>query len=167
MSVRHLFLGLAVLAVTAVPGAAFAQGPSDDLLAERAGEARQQAVIPRGKMDAAARKSALAFVRTELFFGTAKPDGEVTPEEFQIFLDDVVTPLFPDGLTVVKADGQFKGADGITIKEDSFVLILLYPLENRRAGSANIESIRTEYRKQHQQESVLRVDDPFIVWVRF
>jgi hypothetical protein len=41
----------------------------------------------------------------------------VTEEEFRAFLDEFVTPLFPDGLTVVKADGQFRGADGVTIEE--------------------------------------------------
>jgi hypothetical protein len=31
------------------------------------------------------RHNALAFVRTELFFGTAKPDGAVTGQEFNTF----------------------------------------------------------------------------------
>jgi Protein of unknown function (DUF3574) len=79
----------------------------------------------------------------------------------------VVTPLFPDGLTLVRASGQFRGADGVTIKEDAYVLILLYPLEGQTASSRNIDAIRAEYMKRHQQESVLRVDDPFLVWVSF
>jgi hypothetical protein len=91
----------------------------------------------------------------------------VTEEEFKAFLDEVVTPLFPDGLTVVRADGQFRGADGLTIKEDSYVLIVLYPVEGQKASSRNLDFIRTEYMRRHQQESVLRVDDPFLVWVSF
>ncbi len=113
------------------------------------------------------KRGALAFARTELFFGTAKPDGSVTEEEFRTFLDEVVTPLFPDGLTVVKADGQFRGADGVTIKEQSFVLILLYPVEGHKTSSRNIDAIRRAYMTRHRQESVLRVDDPFLVWVSF
>jgi hypothetical protein len=113
------------------------------------------------------RSSILPFVRTQLFFGTAKPVGAVTETEFNEFLDEVVTPLFPDGLTVIKAAGQFRGADGVTIKEDSFVLILLYPLDGQKASSKNIDLIRQSYVRQHQQESVLRVDDPFLVWVSF
>lgn len=113
------------------------------------------------------RSSTQAFVRTQLFFGTAKPLGAVTEEEFHEFLDEVVTPLFPDGLTVIKAAGQFKGADGVTIKEDSFVLVLLYPLDGQKASSQNIDLIRREYVRQHRQESVLRADDPFLVWVSF
>jgi hypothetical protein len=108
-----------------------------------------------------------AFARTELFFGTAKPGGSVTEEEFSAFLDEFVTPLFPDGVTIVKANGQFRGADGVTIKEESFVLILLYPVEGHKTSSRNIDAIRRAYMTRHRQESVLRVDDPFLVWVSF
>ena len=96
------------------------------------------------------RRNALAFVRTELFFGSAKPDGAVTGEEFKTFLDEVVTPLFSDGLTVVQTHGQFRGADGVTIKEGSYVLILLYPLEGQN-DSRNIDTIRKEYMRQHRR----------------
>jgi hypothetical protein len=110
---------------------------------------------------------AQAFVRTELLFGTAKPDGAVTEEEFNRFLDEVVTPLFPDGLTVIKGAGQFKGSDGLTIREDSYLLILLHPFENQKMSNKSIDFIRLEYMRQHRQESVLRADDPFLVWVSF
>lgn len=129
--------------------------------------ARQDRPIPRRRAPEGQRRNALSFVRTELFFGTAKPVGVVTDEEFKAFLDEVVTPRFPDGLTVLKGDGQFKGADGITIKEDSYVVVLLYPADGHKASNRSIEFIRTEYMRQHQQESVLRVDDPFLVWVSF
>ena len=38
------------------------------------------------------------FVRTELFFGLAKPDGEVTETEFRRFLHECVAPDFPMAL---------------------------------------------------------------------
>jgi hypothetical protein len=128
---------------------------------------QERPFVRRPRAPEGQRRTALAFVRTELFFGTAKPDGAVTPEEFELFLDEVVTPRFPDGLTVVKADGQFRGADGVTIKEDSYLLVLLYPVEGQKASSRHIDEIRREYLHRHQQESVLRVDDPFLVWVSF
>ena len=66
----------------------------------------------------AARKGGVAYVRTALFFGTAKSDGTaVTEQEFLGFVDGVIARRFPDGLTVLKGDGQFKGFDGETIKE--------------------------------------------------
>ena len=58
-------------------------------------------------------------------------------------------------------------ADGVTIKEQSFVLILLYPVEGHKTSNKNIDTIRRAYMTLHLQESVLRVDDPFLVWVSF
>jgi hypothetical protein len=99
------------------------------------------------------------FARTELFFGSAKPDGsEVTTEEFQQFLDDEITPRFPDGLTLLIGLGQFRGSSGVIIQERSMLLILLYPAETRRDSSVKIEEIREVYKKLFQQESVLRSD---------
>jgi len=94
-----------------------------------------------------------SYKRTELFFGSGKPDGTaVTPAEFELFLDKEVTPAFPDGLTWLPAHGQWMGG-----KEQSFELILLYPFSNRKANH-DIEEIRTDYKSQFQQESVLRAD---------
>jgi hypothetical protein len=119
--------------------------------------------IPRGAL-----AGSLNFARTELFFGTAKADGTVvTDEEFFAFIDARVTPRFPDGLTLLKGDGQFRGDNEEIIKEDSFVLILLYPVEDFRQASRRINTIRRLYLEQFQQESVLRVDDPFAVRVSF
>lgn len=123
--------------------------------------------VMRRPIPAAALRGSVDFVRTELFFGTAKPDGVVTDEQFLAFLDAVITPRFPDGLTLLKGNGQFRGEDGVIIKEDSFVLILLYPLEDFRDSSRKINVIRERYKDQFQQESVLRVDDPFAVRVSF
>jgi hypothetical protein len=118
--------------------------------------------IPLGALN-----RSLDFARTELFFGTAKPEGAVTEEEFLGFLDSQITPRFPDGLTLLKGDGQFRGEDGVIIKEDSFVLILLYPLEGFTESSRKINAIRRLYKEAFQQESVLRVDEPFAVRVSF
>ena len=123
--------------------------------------------VMRRPIPAAALRGSVDFLRTELFFGTAKPDGVVTDEEFFAFLDAVITPRFPDGLTLLKGDGQFRGEDGVIIKEDSFVLILLYPLEDFRDSNRKINVIRERYKDGFQQESVLRVDDPFAVRVSF
>ena len=99
------------------------------------------------------------FARTELYFGTARSDGPPVSEmEFQGFLDDKITRAFPDGLTLLKGLGQFRGADGVAIEEDSFLVILLYPVEARRQSSKKIEQIRRDYKAEFGQESVLRSD---------
>jgi hypothetical protein len=114
------------------------------------------------------RDQALDFARTELFFGTSKPDGSaVTDAEFMRFLDEVITPRFPDGLTLLSGHGQFRNSAGVIVEEKSFLLILLYPLEDFRAGSRRIERIRTLYKARFQQESVLRADDPFASRISF
>ena len=121
-----------------------------------------QRPIPKG-----GRKGSLRFARTELYFGTARPDGAVTDEEFQAFIDREVTSRFPGGLTVVKAEGRFWGGDGTLVKEQSYIVILLYPYETFSTATKQVEQIRSLYRDRFDQESVLRVDAPFVVWVSF
>lgn len=94
--------------------------------------------------------------RTELYFGTEKPDGsEVSAGAFRRFVDRYVTPRFPDGLTLLRGSGQWREADGDIIKERAFVLVLLYP---RGTGDEKIEAVRALYKRAFSQESVLRVD---------
>jgi hypothetical protein len=108
------------------------------------------------------------WVRTELFFGTSKPDGTaVTQAEWKGFLDGVITPRFPDGLTVMTGFGQWQEADDETVQERSMLLILLYPREFALESGTKIEEIRTAYEQQFQQESVLRTDDGFPVCTSF
>jgi Protein of unknown function (DUF3574) len=96
--------------------------------------------------------------RTELYFGSDKHDGTAVSEaEFMQFVDQEVTPRFPDGLTVLTGYGQFFDAEEVIEKERSMVLILLYPLTNFDAGK-RIQEIRDAYKSLYRQESVLRVD---------
>ncbi len=100
-----------------------------------------------------------SFARTELFFGLSKPDGSVITEpEFQQFIDRKITPLFPEGLTLLTGTGQFQTSTGTVTKERSKLLILLYPSGNDRNGA--VEQIRKAYKNAFKQESVLRVDEP-------
>jgi len=95
--------------------------------------------------------------RTELFFGLARPDGSmIAMEDFQRFVDREITPRFPAGLTLLGGSGQFRDANGTTVREGSKLLILLYPYD--RDTGRQIDSIRAAYAKTFRQESVLRVD---------
>lgn len=96
-----------------------------------------------------------AMVRDVLYFGRNRPDGgKVADDEWQAFLDQVVTPRFPDGLTVATAHGQWRGASGHIEREASQVLTLLH------AGDADarrrVAAIADEYRRRFGQEAVLR-----------
>jgi hypothetical protein len=100
------------------------------------------------------------WVRTELFFGTAKPDGSAVSEtEWRAFLDTEITSRFPDGLTVLNANGQWQGEGDEIVQERSKLVVLLYPRSAVDESNAEIEAIRTAYEDQFQQESVLRADD--------
>ena len=98
------------------------------------------------------------WARTELYFGTSKADGsEVSDTKFRRFLDREITPRFPDGLTQLSGFGQFRNSSGQIIQERSKIIILLYPLSDSGA-SDRIEAVREAYKREFQQESVLRVD---------
>ncbi|MGW1680031.1 DUF3574 domain-containing protein [Saccharopolyspora sp. NPDC002376] len=101
------------------------------------------------------------YVETSLMFGTVRPDGgaPVTDEQFHSFVDEVVTPRFPAGLTVQDGYGQYRDANGVIEKERSFELVLLYPVNEYQDTDPKIEQIRTEYTQRFAQESVLRIDD--------
>lgn len=108
------------------------------------------------------------YYRTELYMGMSIPGGgTVSDEAWEKFLAEFVTPLFPDGFTVLAGRGQYREASGIIAKEPSHVLVFLYRKAERKAASAKIESIRSEYKKRFQQESVLRVDIRKSVFVSF
>ena len=108
------------------------------------------------------------FAATELFFGTARPDGTaVTLAEWRGFLDEEITPRFPDGLTVMTGLGQWQEADETVVQERSMQVILLYPREFARESGAEIEEIRAAYEDAFQQESVLRSDDAMPVCASF
>lgn len=94
------------------------------------------------------------FIQDELYFGRNKPAGQVSEQDFQWFLQQEVTPRFPDGLTVIDANGQFLGSKGV-IKEKTKLLILIH--SNSKEDKQEIQEIIDEYKTKFQQESVLRV----------
>ena len=101
------------------------------------------------------------FVRTELFFGLSRPGGRITERQFVRFVDEEVTPRFPDGLTLLSGEGQFRLDDGEIIEEKSKLLILLHGGED--VDSKEIEEIRAAYIYRFDQQSVLRTDEPSCV----
>jgi hypothetical protein len=90
-----------------------------------------------------------------LYFGRNRPaGGEVSDAEWDQFLAQVVTPRFPDGLTIVHATGQWRGASGAVERERAEVVTLLH------AGGSDqrrlVDEISGEYKQRFGQEAVLR-----------
>lgn len=102
------------------------------------------------------------LIQEDLYFGrNIGTTGQVSESEFRRFLKDTVTPLFPDGLTVYDAKGQFLDSTNTIIREPSNVVSLLY--EDTVTNQRSIDQIINAYTDRFQQESVLRVENPDIV----
>jgi transcription termination factor NusB len=100
--------------------------------------------------------TATSLIQKDLFFGrNIAGGGEVSETEFEQFIDNTITPRFPDGLTVFDADGQFKDSTGTIIEEQSKVVTLL--LEDTPESDRKITEIVRSYTQQFNQESVLQV----------
>jgi hypothetical protein len=109
-----------------------------------------------------------AYYRTELYFGRSIPGGgQVSDDEWEKFLADVVTPRFPDGFTILNATGQYREKNGMIDKEPSEILVFFYAVKTRTTSRRKIEEIRRAYIKQFKQESVLRLDYPHTLNVTF
>lgn len=102
------------------------------------------------------------LVSDTLFFGLSTARGPVTETEWNTFLRDIVTPRFPDGFTYWEANGQWRGADNRIVRERSMVLQIIHPgtPQTERA----IQEIMLRYEQQHEQDSVMRVQDAVRVW---
>ena len=99
------------------------------------------------------------WVLDRLYFGRAMPeDGEVTEAAWDAFLAQVVTPRFPDGLTVWQAEGQWQEEAGQLIREGTFILEVVHP--KGKADDDKLAAIIAAYKERFAQESVLRVTQP-------
>jgi hypothetical protein len=92
-------------------------------------------------------------MRTTLYFGLSRKTGTVSESQWRNFLRDHVTPRFPQGLTVWEANGQWRRADGMIVREPAKVLLLVH--EQSPAVHAAIAGIIEDYKKAFEQESVL------------
>ena len=91
-----------------------------------------------------------------LYFGRSIGDTAVVSDSaWARFLREVVTPRFPEGLTVWDARGQWQGHDGTVQREGTFVLELVHVLD--RDGESRVEAVIAEYKRRFAQQSVLRV----------
>lgn len=121
------------------------------------------------RSSAAARSAPSDWVRTELYFGLDIPPGRdwpaggtVTDDLWQDFLDREITPRFPDGLSVLAVQGQWRdggpgGASERIVRERSRLVVILRP--GRHADEERrVEAIRAAYRTRFNQDAVLRAE---------
>jgi len=92
----------------------------------------------------------------QMFFGrniAGRPG--VSEAEFRRFVDEVLTPKFPDGLTVLEGGGQWRGDGKKLIRGATKVVLIVLP--KGRDGLARLEAVRNAYKTRFHQDSVLLV----------
>jgi hypothetical protein len=103
-----------------------------------------------------------SWTQVELYLGRGLGgDAVVSEEAFQDFLAEDVTPLFPDGLSVIDVAGQFRDSEGTIVREPTKLLILLVP--DVASVAPDLETIIAAYKERFDQQSVLHAEQPVCV----
>ena len=102
------------------------------------------------------------WVDTKLYFGLGladHPEKGISEARWRDFLDQEVSPRFPDGLSVLDIYGQWQGKTQSTPERlRSKLLIIDYP--DTQQNRDKIDAIRTAWKKLTGDQSVLRVTQP-------
>jgi Protein of unknown function (DUF3574) len=97
---------------------------------------------------------ARSMATAEIFFGRKIGNATlVSNAAFAQFVADEVTPRFPDGLTVIDGNGQWRDGRGILLREPSKVVLLAFhddPVKQR-----GLVEIADAYKRKFHQQSVL------------
>ena len=89
-----------------------------------------------------------------LFCGLSIPGGGVvTQSDVDAFIREIVEPRFPQGFTVSRARGHWRGGN-----EETMVIEIIRPMTMRDENA--VAEIADEYRRRFRQEAVLRVMMP-------
>jgi Protein of unknown function (DUF3574) len=90
----------------------------------------------------------------QMLFGRAiGTEGEVSEDEWRDFLTRVVTPAFPEGLTVFDAQGQWRDtATGAVVREPSKVVLVF--VADTAAAMPRLEAIADAYKVRFKQQAV-------------
>ena len=92
----------------------------------------------------------------DLYFGlSVKGAPDVSDAQFTDFLDREVTPRFPQGLTVIDAQGRWRSADGRIVREPSRMVRIVLP--GAADDLAKLDALREAYKRRFRQEAVLEV----------
>jgi len=104
------------------------------------------------------------LVDDRLVFGRNIPTGgQVSDSAWSAFMAEVITPVFPAGLTVLRSEGQWLDPRGNLVKEPGVIVLLLHP--RGTPADSVFERIATEYRRRFHQDAVLRETMPAHTWL--
>ena len=116
--------------------------------------------VPARYWDAALHPACSVQTLDRLYFGTdVRVDpghlSDIDEVRWQAFMDTQVTPNFPDGLTVLYGDGQWKNRAG-TIERESARVVEIVHRSGARADR-KIDGLISHYKQAFNQQSVLRL----------
>ena len=113
----------------------------------------------------AGRPAVAAWLRTELYFAVGRADAprSVDGDAWRAFLDQEVTPRFPDGFTVFDGYGQWRSRSG---EEGSArigrlhtkIMVILHP--DDADARMRVDAVRLAFKARTGQDSVLRATAP-------
>ncbi len=92
----------------------------------------------------------------EMIFGRniGEIEAAVGEEDWQRFLDEMVTPRFPDGLTVLEASGQWwNPPEGRIEREPAKILLIV--LADERGQVPKLAEIASAYKRRFSQQTVI------------
>jgi hypothetical protein len=103
----------------------------------------------------APRQAACAFPNTapmlvaQLYFGR----GNVSDGAWASYAEDILTPHFPDGFTVLDGAGQWREAPGSPIGREASKLVIV-ATDDTPAAQDRLQQVMATYRSRFNQKSV-------------
>ena len=99
------------------------------------------------------------MTEAQLFFGRNIQGGAtVTDQQWREFVDQEVTPRFPEGFSVGDFYGQYRNQSGVIAREPSKQLLIV--IRDMHADESKLSAIRDAYKRRFNQESVLLIEAP-------
>jgi hypothetical protein len=91
-----------------------------------------------------------------LYFGMNKPSGGmVSEQEFSRFLEQEISPRFPEGLTLFEAKGQWLNGKGRIEQENSRVVEIV--CDDTPENQDKVAVIAAKYKSLFAQEAVMMI----------
>ncbi|BAF89685.1 hypothetical protein AZC_3687 [Azorhizobium caulinodans ORS 571] len=102
------------------------------------------------------------MLETQLFFSLSTADGAgVSEQQFAQFMEDVVRPRFPDGMTVLDAYGQGAGAAGgiaAMLHAGTKMVLLVHP--NTPDAQSKVGEVKAQYKARFPGAGIRHLDFP-------
>lgn len=115
--------------------------------------------IESPRVASAPAASTSAAVCDRLFFGRTIPGGgEVSDEQWNAFVAAEITPRFPRGFTIYRADGHWRGDDGSPVNEKTIILEIIHTPD--ATSDRAVTDIARAYRTRFHQDAVMRIRTP-------